>query len=422
MNAALIVIGDEILSGNTIDTNSSFIATEFKNIGIKISQIFSISDEVETIVKTLDLALQQADVVITTGGLGPTRDDKTKTAFAEYFHDKIILDETTFEHLRNLLEKRNRLNILDLNKNQAEVLSTATVLQNDFGTAPCQMMERNGKLVFCLPGVPFEVKPLIRDKIIPVLKEKFNRDSIVTQIVSVVGIPESTLAKKIESWELALPEYISLSYLPVGTRIKLRLTALGKDAQILKSELEKQIHQLSGIIGENIISKDGDSIQEILKEILLQKGLSISSAESCTGGQISRLLTSVSGSSAYFFGGVCTYKTEMKSRILNVDPAIIKEFSVVSEEVAREMSKGCQNLFNTDISVSTTGVAGPNTDAENNEIGLIYYSVRIKNFERTFTLFLPYLDRNDFMDFVAQKVLQSLTEILVKDFSDVKLS
>ena len=422
MNATLIVIGDEILSGNTIDTNSSFIATTLKNIGIKIQQILTISDETEAIVNALGLAFQDSDLVITTGGLGPTRDDKTKNAFATYFQDEIVLDETTLHHLKTLLEKRNRLNLLDLNIGQAEVLSTATILQNDYGTAPCQMVEKNGKIAFCLPGVPAEVKPLIKDKIIPVLKEKFQRDSIVTRIVSVVGIPESELANTIETWELALPSHISLSYLPVGTRIKLRLTSFGSDEKLLENELEIQIEQLSEIIGENIISKNGDSIEEILKELLLQKGLTISSAESCTGGQISRLLTSISGSSAYFSGGVCTYKTDMKTHVLNVDKDIIQQFSVVSEEVAKAMSEGCQTLFGTDIAVSTTGVAGPNSDQENNEIGLVYYSIRIKEFEKTFKLFLPYLERNDFMDFVAQKVLQSLVEILVKDDPNVKLS
>lgn len=414
MNAALIVIGDEILSGNTIDTNSSFIANELKNIGIKISHIFTISDEVEDIVKTLEIALQNAQIVISTGGLGPTRDDKTKTAFAQYFQDEIIHDEVTFQHLKILLEKRNRLNMLDLNKNQAEVLSRATVLQNDHGTAPCQMIEENGKFVFCLPGVPFEVKPLIKNKIIPILKEKFNRESIVTKIVSVVGIPESALAKKIEDWELALPKFISLSYLPVGTRIKLRLTASGPNQEELLESLNLEIEKLDPIIGDNIIAKDGDQIQEILKEILLQKKLTISTAESCTGGQISRLLTAVSGSSAYFVGGVCTYKTETKSQILKVDSEIIQQYSVVSEQVAKAMSEGAQKLFGTDVAVSTTGVAGPNSDAENNEIGLVFYSVRIGEFEKTFRLFLPDLERNDFMDFVAQKVLQSLTELLIK--------
>ncbi|MGC4129927.1 MAG: CinA family nicotinamide mononucleotide deamidase-related protein [Bergeyella sp.] len=414
MNVSLIVIGDEILSGNTIDTNTSFIASEFKNIGIAVRQVFTISDEEETIVQTLENAFSTTDLVITTGGLGPTRDDRTLNAFSRYFGDEIITDETTLLHLKNYLEKRGRADIFDINKSQAEVLKSATVLQNDYGTAPCQMIEKNGKTVFCLPGVPFEVKPLIREKIIPILKEKFRKNHIETRIISVVGIPESVLSQRIEKWELALPKNISLSYLPIGTRIKLRLTAVGNNKTDLDSELDTQIETLSEIISENIIAKEGDAIQEIVKSILLEKNMTISSAESCTGGQISRLLTSVSGSSKYFAGSVCTYQTKMKTEILGVSPKVIEQHSVVSEEVAKAMSEGCQNLFKTDIAVSTTGVAGPTSDEENNEIGLVYYSVRIRNEEKTFRLFLPHLDRNDFMDFTAQKVLQSLTEELIR--------
>lgn len=410
MNAVIIVIGDEILSGNTQDTNSGFIATELKNIGIPVQKIFTVSDEVKSIEEALNTAFRLSDIIITTGGIGPTRDDKTKKAFANYFQDEIVFDEKTFLHLKNLLIRRNRENLLDINKGQAEVLSTATILQNEYGTAPCQMIERNGKLAFCLPGVPIEVKPLVKDKIIPLLKEKFSRQSIVTRIVSVVGIPESLLAQKIEQWELALPQNISLSYLPVGTRIKLRLTAVGNSSDELGQILNEKIAELDQLIGSNIISRNGDSIQEILHDVLLRKQLSISCAESCTGGQISRLITSVSGSSEYFAGGICTYQTEKKTEILEVSEAIIEENSVVSEEVAKAMSLGCQKLFNTDIAVSTTGVAGPNTDEYNNQLGLVYYSVRIKEEEKTFKLFLPYLERNDFMDFVSQKVLQSVVE------------
>lgn len=410
MNAVIIVIGDEILSGNTQDTNSGFIATELKNIGIPVQKIFTVSDEVKSIEEALNTAFRLSDIIITTGGIGPTRDDKTKKAFANYFQDEIVFDEKTFLHLKNLLIRRNRENLLDINKGQAEVLSTATILQNEYGTAPCQMIERNGKLAFCLPGVPIEVKPLVKDKIIPLLKEKFSRQSIVTRIVSVVGIPESLLAQKIEQWELALPQNISLSYLPVGTRIKLRLTAFGNSSDELGQILNEKIAELDQLIGSNIISRNGDSIQEILHDVLLRKQLSISCAESCTGGQISRLITSVSGSSEYFAGGICTYQTEKKTEILEVSEAIIEENSVVSEEVAKAMSLGCQKLFNTDIAVSTTGVAGPNTDEYDDQLGLVYYSVRINEEEKTFKLFLPYLERNDFMDFVSQKVLQSVVE------------
>ena len=415
MKAVLITIGDEILSGNTVDTNSNFIATELKKIGIPVVQILTISDEIEAIKKGLTSAFELGDLIIATGGLGPTKDDKTKIAFKEFFKDEIVLDPTTFEHLRQLFEKRNRGHLLALNKPQAEVLSKAFIFQNENGSAPCQMIQENGKIVISLPGVPFEVKPLIKDKIIPFLAEKFSLNHIVTQTISVVGIPESLLSDQIESWELALPKNISLSYLPVGNRIKLRLTSQGKSKEELEQRIENEAQKLKPLIGDNVISWNGDNIQDILKEILDEKKLTISTAESCTGGELSRLLTSISGSSTYFLGGIVAYDYHKKIEILGVSKETIKEKTAVSEEVAQEMSLGGQQLFKTNISLSTTGVAGPRSDEFNNEIGTVFYSIRVKDFEKTNRLYLPHFERTDFVNFVSQRVLQDLVEILIRE-------
>ena len=413
MKAVLITIGDEILSGNTVDTNSNYIATQLKNIGIPVVQIFTISDHVETIKDTLKSAFEIGNIIITTGGLGPTKDDKTKTAFAEFFNDDLKLDDETFEHLSKLMVKRKREHLIEINKHQAVVLTKAHVFQNEFGTAPCQMIEENGKIAVCLPGVPYEVKPLIKDKIIPFLKDKFSLHHIISKIISVVDFPESLLALTIEKWELSLPENISLSYLPIGTRVKLRLTAVGNELSEIQDQLNLEIEKLKPLIGEKVISWDGNEIQEILKEILTDKKLSLSVAESCTGGELSRLITSVSGSSKYFFGGIIPYDYHKKIEMLGVSEATIATKTVVSEEVAQEMSLGCQKLFRTDIALSTTGVSGPNSDEFNNEIGAVFYSVRVKDFEKTNRLFLPHMERNDFANFVSQRVLQDLVEILV---------
>lgn len=413
-NAVLITIGDEILSGNTVDTNSNFIATELKNIGIKVSQIITISDEIEIIKNTLKSAFEMGDLVITTGGLGPTRDDKTKKALAEFFDDEIALDEPTFEHLKVYMERRGRIEILERNREQAFVPTKSLVFQNHFGTAPCMMMEKDGKLSFSLPGVPYEVKPLIKDQIIPYLKETFNLNYISTRIVSVVGIPESILADQIENWELALPENLALSYLPVGTRVKLRLTATGIDENLLQIQLENEIQKLFPIIGENIIATSEDKIEKILGEILSEKELTISTAESCTGGELSILLTSNPGSSKYFIGGMVAYATEMKINILHVSESTVERFTVVSEEVSREMAEGCQSLFKTDISLSTTGVAGPGKGEDGKDVGTVYYTIRVKNQSESFKLHLPHLDRQDFAFFVSQKILQDLVGILIR--------
>lgn len=413
MKAVLITIGDEILSGDTVDTNSSFIAGQLKMIGIPVIQILTVADKVETIKAALQTACNSADLVITTGGLGPTKDDRTKTAFAQIFNDELVLDAATFSHLEKLFIKRKREHLLELNRPQAMVLSRARIFQNENGTAPCMMMEQDSNLVFCLPGVPYEVKPLITDKIIPFLAKRNPVNHLVTRTVTVVGIPESLLSAQIESWELALSPSISLSYLPVGNRIKLRLNSSGPDLEVLNANLESEVQKLQPLIGKNVISWKGNEIQEILKEILLARNLTLSTAESCTGGALARLLTSVPGSSAYFLGGIIPYDYRKKIEILNVSSTTISEKTTVSAEVAQEMSLGCLNLFHTDIALATTGVAGPSTDEFDNEVGTAYYSIRTRTFEKTQKLYLPHLQRNDFAQFVAIRVLQDLVDVLV---------
>jgi nicotinamide-nucleotide amidase len=411
--AVLITIGDEILSGNTVDTNSNFIASELKNIGIKVIQILTISDEIDTIKNALNNAFEIGDLVITTGGLGPTRDDKTKKALAEYFDDEIALDEVTFNHLKGYMERRGRADILERNREQAFVPTKSIVFQNHYGTAPCMMMEQDGKLCYSLPGVPYEVKPLIKDQIIPYLQKRFRLHYIHTRIVSVVGIPESILADKIENWELALPENIALSYLPVGTRVKLRLTASGDNEELLKQQTEEEIQKLLPLVEGHVIAVSEDKIEKILAEMLTERNLTISTAESCTGGELAKMITSVSGSSKYFLGGMVAYATEKKIKILNVSKDTVEQFTVVSEQVAQEMAKGCQQLFDTHISLSTTGVAGPGKGEDGKDVGTVYYTIRIHDQEVTSKLYMPHLERVDFMNFVSQKVIQDLVSLLI---------
>lgn len=414
-NAVLITIGDEILSGNTVDTNSNFIATELKNIGIQVSQILTISDQIETIKTALESAFKLGDLIITTGGLGPTRDDKTKKAIAEFFNDEIALDEDTFNHLKAYMERRGRLEILERNREQAFVPTKSTVFQNHYGTAPCMMMEQDGKLLFSLPGVPYEVKPLIKDQIIPFLHERFSLNYIKTRIVSVVGIPESILADMIEEWELALPSNLALSYLPVGTRVKLRITATGENESLLQQQLEEEIQKLLPLIKDHVIATSEDKIEKILAEILLERKMTISTAESCTGGELAKMITSNPGSSKYFLGGIVAYATEKKIEILKVNKETVDEFTVVSEQVAAEMAEGCQNLFKTDIALSTTGVAGPGKGEDGKDIGTVFYTIRIHDQKVTSKLYMPHLERLDFMHFVSQKIIQDLIAILISN-------
>ena len=410
--AILITIGDEILSGTTLDTNSNFIAEQLKSIGIKVQEIRTISDEVVAIENAFLWAMESTDIVVATGGLGPTKDDKTKKVLAKVFQDNLLLDALTFQHLKNYLKEKNRLDILEINYTQAEIPSKAKVFQNEYGTAPALMMEKNEKIIFCLPGVPYEVKPLMKDKIIPYLRKQFATEFILSKTISVVDVAESILSQNIESWEINLPKNMQLSYLPIANRIKLKLTATGVEKNEVEKQLQQQIHLLKPLIIENVISWDGDKIEEILQQILLQKKWTLSVAESCTGGELSKLITSVSGSSAYFLGGIIAYDYHKKIQILNVNAETIAQKTVVSEEVAREMALGSQQLFASDIAISTTGVAGPNSDAFNNQVGKVYYTIRIKEFEKTFSLFLPHVERKDFMNFVAMKTLQDLIKCI----------
>jgi nicotinamide-nucleotide amidase len=412
--AILITIGDEILSGSTVDTNSNFIAGQLKAIGILVKEIMTISDAVTTIENTFFQALKNTDVVIATGGLGPTKDDKTKKALANIFQDEMVLDNTTYQHLKNYLTKKNRADILEINKSQAEIPSRAIVFQNDYGTAPALLMTKDQKMVFCLPGVPYEVKPLMKDKIIPFLQKKYSTNYILSKTITIVGLPESILSEKIEKWELSLPPNMQLSYLPVAYRIKLKLTAKGFDKTELENSLNNQILKLKPLVEKNVISWDGEDIEEILGNILKQKKWTISVAESCTGGEIARLITSIAGSSNYFVGGIVAYDYHQKIKILGVAPETIANHTVVSPEVALEMAKGCKELFSTDIAISTTGVAGPGTDEFQNEIGKICYTISIKNQVFTKCISFPYLERKDFMNFVSLIILQELVKKIVE--------
>lgn len=410
--AILLIIGDEILSGNVQDSNSCFIASAMKGIGIEVKEIIALADEASSITRGLEYALANADVVISTGGLGPTKDDKTKKIVASFFGDELVSDPETLAHLKNYLIKRNRAELFEINRSQADIPSKCKVLQNHNGTAPCMMMEEQGRLLFVLPGVPYEVKPLVSDQIVPFLAGKWDLPYIMTKIISVVDFPESQLSEHIASWEDALPSNVSLAYLPTGNRVRLKLTAKGSDKKALEVQLSKLSEDLKPLVKGKILSWNGDNIAEILAEVLKERKLSIATAESCTGGTIAKMITSVSGSSAYFIGGIVPYDYHQKIKILGVSEESIRLHTVVSEAVAQEMSKGCQNMFDTDIAVATTGVAGPNKDEFNNDVGIVYYSIRIKDKEKTYKLHLPHLVREDFVNFVSQRVIQDLVVML----------
>lgn len=418
MKAVIIAVGGEILAGDTLDTNSNFIARELKKIGIALEAILTVKDQRLAIVSALARGFEMADLILITGGLGPTKDDQTLGALGEYFGVSAEMDPKTYEHLKSILEKRNRPHLLDLNQNQALVLKGARVFQNAHGTAPCQMIEKEGKIAICMPGVPYEVKPLVIEQILPYLSSRFSFPFLETKTVSVSGIPESKLSNLIEEWELSLPENLSLSYLPVEGRIKLQLSGSGFNREELQKQLSDRFDKIRPLLEPYVFSWDGNEIEQVLLTLLQRENLTLSVAESCTGGTISSHLVGIPGISAHYLGGIVPYDTKQKVKQLGVSEKTIKENGVVSLEVAQEMSLCCQKRFGSDVSIATTGAAGPSTDSYGTPVGEVFYSVRVRDFELTRRLFLPHLQRIDFMNFVSLRALHELAEILVKRKAD----
>lgn len=376
MKASIITIGDEILIGQIVDTNSSYIAKALDKIGIATNEMLSISDDKNHILRTLQYVQNQFNVVVVTGGLGPTKDDITKKTFCEYFNDTLIEDPAVLSHVKEIIEGFYKRPITQLNKDQALVPSKCKVLFNKMGTAPGMLIVHENTIFISLPGVPYEMKYLVDNEVIPYLVSKFKRPYIVHKTLMTYGRGESLIAEQIEEWEENLPKFIKLAYLPSPGKVRLRLTARGENELILKETIDQEVDKLKEIIGDIIVGfEEEESIEVILGRKLSQSGLTISTAESCTGGKIAQMITSVSGASSYFKGGVVPYATEMKTKILGVDPSVIVVHSVVSSEVAREMALNCKKIFDSDYAIATTGNAGPLKGDADAEIGTVFVAV-----------------------------------------------
>lgn len=373
MKAAVVTVGDEILIGQITDTNSGYIAKMLDKIGIGVHEMISISDDREHILDTLEALQQKVDVVVITGGLGPTKDDITKKTLCEYFEDELILNEKVLGHVIQLVESVLKRPATQMNKDQALVPSRATVLHNQVGTAPGMWMEKEGTVFISLPGVPYEMKYLTDNEVVPRLVERFERPFIIHKTILTYGQGESVVADRIEDWEDNLPSFIKLAYLPAPGRVRLRLTARGADEAMLRERIAQETEKLSALIGDIIVGYDDtETIEVMLGRALAQRGLTIALAESCTGGKIAQLITSVPGASGYFKGGLVTYSTESKIKLLGVDAATIKSHSVVSGEVALEMAQRVKELFGTDFAIATTGNAGPSKGDADAEVGTVF--------------------------------------------------
>lgn len=374
MKAEIITIGDEILIGQIVDTNSAWMGQQLNLLGIEVYQVTSVHDDREHILKALAEAGQNTDLVLITGGLGPTKDDITKKTLCEYFDTKLVFHPEVLEHVQSLLSSRNVV-INQLNQDQALLPENCTVLHNSAGTASGMWFERNNTIFVSMPGVPFEMEAIMTEEVFPRLKMLGITQSIVHKTVLTIGIPESMLAEKIETWENALPEFIKLAYLPSPMMVRLRLSGYGTDEVAIKTEIDQQVKELLTIIPEAVYGFDNDNMGIALGRMLEAQGKTMATAESCTGGSIAQFITSNPGSSAYFKGGVVAYSNEVKSNLLGVPFELIEAVGAVSQEVAEAMALGAQKVLHTDYAVATTGIAGPDGGTDEKPVGTVWIAV-----------------------------------------------
>ncbi|WP_338840403.1 CinA family nicotinamide mononucleotide deamidase-related protein [Flavobacterium ginsenosidimutans] len=380
MKAAIITIGDEILIGQIVDTNSAFIAKSLDRIGVEVVEMLSISDDKKHILDTFAQLQNKVDVVIVTGGLGPTKDDVTKKTFCEYFNDELVVDQKVLAHVTELIEGFYKRPISQLNKDQALVPSTCTVLHNKVGTAPGMWMKKEDTVFISLPGVPYEMKYLVEEEIIPKIVREYKRPYIIHKTILTYGQGESLVAERIEQWENNLPEFIKLAYLPNPGRVRLRLTARGTNKEELEEAIESNVQSLDAIIHDIIVGyEENETIETVIGKLLSKQNKTISTAESCTGGRIASLLSSVPGSSNYFKGSIVSYATEVKVNVLGVSQNIIDQFSVVSAEVASALALSVKDLLKTDYAIATTGNAGPSKGDSDAEIGAVFIALATPN-------------------------------------------
>ena len=414
MKAAIVTIGDEILIGQIVDTNSSYIAKALDKIGIATHEMLSISDDKQHILDTFNTLQNKVNVVIVTGGLGPTKDDITKKTFCDYFEDTLVENEAVLLHVKSIIEGIYKRPITQINREQALVPTIAKVLFNQVGTAPGMWMEKEKTVFISLPGVPYEMKYLVDNEVIPNLVQKFERPYIVHQTIMTYGRGESMIAEQIEEWEDNLPDFIKLAYLPSLGKVRLRLTARGTNEELLKSEIKCQVEKLDLLIHDIIVGYNEDKpIEVVLGRLLTEKKVTISTAESCTGGKIAATLSSVSGASNYFKGSVVSYATQTKINVLGIANEVIAKYGVVSAEVATEMAKSAQKIMNSDFAIATTGNAGPTKGDESTELGTVFIAVATPNgvFVEEFNFGQP---REKVIDRAVSKALELIYKEILK--------
>ena len=413
MLAEIITIGDEILIGQIVDTNSAWMAKELNKIGLAVKQITSVSDDAAHIISALDAAQKRADVILITGGLGPTKDDITKLTLSKYFNMPLMQDKATLDHITSIFVRLNRP-MIAANISQADVPNGCTVIQNANGTAPCMWFEQNGKIIVSMPGVPFEMMYLMEEEIIPRIKAAFKLPFIVHQTILTAGLGESFLAQEIVEIEDHLPAHIKLAYLPKLGQVRLRLSGVGDNEKVLKNEIAAVAEQIMAKIANYVVVADDIALEKAILDKMKQLNLTLSTAESCTGGYISHLITQHAGSSAVFAGGAVVYSYDLKESVLGVKHETLTTFGAVSEQTVKEMAEGAILHFKTDYAIAVSGIAGPDGGMLDKPVGTVWIAIaskqrlvaklfnfgskRIQNIERSatsaFTLLLNLLKQD----------------------------
>ncbi|WP_020602967.1 competence/damage-inducible protein A [Spirosoma spitsbergense] len=427
IRAEVITIGDEILFGQITDTNTAWLGTELTNIGIRVVRKTSVGDQADAILQSLHEAHERADIIILTGGLGPTKDDITKKTLCTYFGVGMLRNETALALVTGFFEKRGRA-MTDLNRAQADLPANALYMQNDWGTAPGMWFEfaksdESKRVYVSLPGVPFEMKHLMTNRILPLLTQHFETPIIKHKMIRTVGIGESFLAERIEAWEDGLPAHIKLAYLPSFGGVKLRLTATGDDNALLDHELAEQVEKVMPLIKKSVYGFDSDELETVIGKLLKEKGvdgkpLTLGVAESCTGGYVSAQITKVPGASAYFWGSVVSYSNSVKENVLGVKPETLQQFGAVSEETIREMAEGVRTALGTDVGIATSGIAGPDGGTPDKPVGTIW--IACATHQRTITRLLKlgqYRDQN--IQLTTNYLLNMLREEILVQYAGV---
>lgn len=374
MQAEIITIGDELLIGQVVDTNSAWLGRTLSEDGIKVTQITSVQDDPNQIMRTVNEALARVSIVLVTGGLGPTRDDITKHTLAKLFGMKLVRDEQVYETVRRQLAVRG-IAFNELNREQALVPDGCTVLPNRNGTAPGMWFERGGKVLVSMPGVPFEMKALVTDEILPRLRTHFSLHANVHRTAITFGLAESILAERIAPWEAALPANLRLAYLPSALCIRLRLSAYETDPEKARSEIDRQFDRLAGLIPHYLVGYGDDTLESATGALLRSRGETLATAESCTGGNIAHRFTAMPGASDYFLGGVVAYSNEVKTALLGVDPDSLNRYGAVSRSVAEQMAEGVRRATGATYGISTTGIAGPTGGTPGKPVGTVWMAV-----------------------------------------------